>query len=121
MLTIYGIKNCNTMKKCFDFFNDTAISYEFFDYKKQVVDFDTFNQFVQFFGLDKVINKQGTTYKKLSDDDKAIITSGDVTAIYELVKVNQSMLKRPIVLGEFKGNEVTLIGFELENYQLVFK
>lgn len=120
MLTVYGIKNCNTMKKCFDFFNDKSIAYELFDYKKQVLEFETFNQFVQLFGLDKVINKQGTTYKKLSDDDKAVIASGDLTAIYELVKANQSMLKRPIVIGEFNEKEVKLIGFELENYQAVF-
>lgn len=120
MLTIYGIKNCNTMKKCFDFFNDNNITYEFFDYKKQVIVFDKFSQFVETFGIEKVINKQGTTYKKLSDDDKAIVASGDLMAIYELIKANQSMLKRPIVIGEFKANEVKLIGFELENYQSVF-
>lgn len=120
MLTVYGIKNCNTMKKCFDFFNDNNIAYEFFDYKKQVLDFDKFSQFVETFGIEKVINKQGTTYKKLSDDDKAIVASGDLMAIYDLVKNNQSMLKRPIVIGEFNEKEVKLIGFELESYQAVF-
>lgn len=121
MLMIYGIKNCNTMKKCFEFFNDNNITYEFFDYKKKMLDFDKFSQFVKTFGIEKVINKQGTTYKKLGDDDKAIVASGDLMAIYELIKTNQSMLKRPIVIGEFNGKEVGLIGFELESYQVVFK
>lgn len=110
MLTIYGIKNCNTMKKAFDFLNDKGVAYEFFDYKKSVLSKADFDKFVALFG-DKVINKQGTTYRKFDDDTKAVLMSDDTFAIYEIIKDNQSVLKRPMVMGEYQGKEVALIGF----------
>lgn len=111
MLTIYGIKNCNTMKKAVDFLNSKGVAYEFFDYKKSTLSQADFEKFVATFG-DKVINRQGTTYRKFDDETKAVLTSGDTTAIYEIVKANQSVLKRPIVMGELNGQTVTLIGFD---------
>ncbi|MDO4442063.1 MAG: ArsC/Spx/MgsR family protein [Moraxella sp.] len=107
MITIYGIKNCNTMKKAFDFLNDKGIAYEFFDYKKSVLSQDEFEIFVASFG-DKVINKQGTTYRKFDDETKAILAGDDVSAIYHIIKDNQSVLKRPMVMGD----GVALIGFD---------
>lgn len=110
MLTIYGIKNCNTMKKAFDFLDEKGVAYQFFDYKKSVLSQAQFAQFVALFG-DKVINKQGMTYRKFDDGTKAVLSGGDVSAIYEIIKDNQSVLKRPIVLGAHEGKEVALIGF----------
>lgn len=107
MLTVYGIKNCNTMKKCFDFLNDKGVAYEFFDYKKSTLSQADFEKFMATFG-DKVINRQGTTYRKFDDDTKAILASGDMFAMYNIIKDNQSVLKRPIVLGD----GVALIGFD---------
>ena len=69
MITIYGIKNCNSMKKAFDFLTTHQIPYQFFDYKKVTLSKHEFDELLAIFGLDKVINKQGTTYKKL--DEKA--------------------------------------------------
>lgn len=115
MLTIYGIKNCNTMKKAFDFLNQNGVTYEFFDYKKSVPSQDDFEKFVAAFG-DKVINKQGTTYRKLTDTAKNTLTSGDVSAMYEMVKDNLSVLKRPIVVGD----GVALIGFDENEWGGVF-
>lgn len=111
MLTIYGIKNCNTMKKAFEFLQDKGVAYEFFDYKKQTLSQADFQKFVTLFG-DKLINKQGTTYRKFDDDTKAILASGDVSAIYEIVKDHQSVLKRPIVVGKWGDKDVALIGFD---------
>lgn len=121
MIEVYGIKNCNTMKKAFDFLNDKGVDYEFFDYKKQVLSQETFVEFVGYFGLDKLINKQGTTYRKLSDDDKVVIGSGELVAIYELVRNNQSLLKRPVVVGQFAGELVRLLGFNLSEYEQIFQ
>lgn len=115
MTTIYGIKNCNTMKKAFDFLNQNGITHEFFDYKKSVLSQDDFEKFVATFG-EKVINKQGTTYRKFDDETKAILTSGDTSAMYEIVKANQSVLKRPIVIGD----GVALIGFDGSEWGGVF-
>lgn len=107
MFTVYGIKNCNTMKKAFDFLNDKGVTYEFFDYKKSTLSQADFERFVVTFG-EKIINRQGTTYRKLDDDAKAILVTGETSAMYEIVKMNQSVLKRPIVIGD----DVALIGFD---------
>ncbi|MDI4498093.1 arsenate reductase family protein [Moraxella nonliquefaciens] len=115
MTTIYGINNCNTMKKAFDFFNQNGITYEFFDYKKSVLSQDDFANFVATFG-EKVINKQGTTYRKFDDETKAILASDDLPAMYEMVKNNLSVLKRPIVMGD----DVALIGFDEHEWGGVF-
>mgnify|MGYP003585517580 FL=1 len=122
-ITVYGIKNCNTMKKAFDKLNELGVNYDFFDYKKQVLSGDEFGEFVRIFG-DKVINKQGTTYRKLDDDTKAVlggVTDGSqLQAVYEIVKNQQSMLKRPIIIGEYQGEQVAVIGFDDGEYQAVF-
>ncbi len=122
-ITVYGIKNCNTMKKAFDKLNELGVNYDFFDYKKQVLSVDEFGEFVRIFG-DKVINKQGTTYRKLDDDTKAVlggVTDGSqLQAVYEIVKNQQSMLKRPIIIGEHQGEQVAVIGFDDGEYQAVF-
>lgn len=122
-ITVYGIKNCNTMKKAFDKLNELGVNYDFFDYKKQVLSVDEFGEFVRIFG-DKVINKQGTTYRKLDDNTKAVLggvtDSNQLQAVYEIVKNQQSMLKRPIIIGEYQGEQVAVIGFDDGEYQAVF-
>ncbi|MDO4894133.1 Spx/MgsR family RNA polymerase-binding regulatory protein [Moraxella sp.] len=115
-ITVYGIKNCNTMKKAFDFLGEHKISYEFFDYKKSVLSQADFERFVELFG-DKVINKQGTTYRKFDDETKAMLASDDLSVVYQIVKSNQSVLKRPIITGEHHNGAVALIGFDESLYQ----
>ncbi|UXZ05328.1 ArsC/Spx/MgsR family protein [Moraxella nasicaprae] len=118
-ITVYGIKNCNTMKKAFDFLGERGIAYEFFDYKKSVLSQADFERFVGLFG-DKVINKQGTTYRKFDDETKAMLASDDLSAVYQIVKSNQSVLKRPIITGEHHNEAIALIGFDENLYQEVF-
>lgn len=129
MIHVYGIKNCNSMKKCFDCLTDKGVSYTFVDYKKTIVGREVFGQWVIRFGLAKLINKQGTTYKKLSDEDKSLIAAalgaeraeGDaLEAVYQLVAANQSLIKRPIVTGVYQGDEVALIGFDSAAFEAVF-
>ena len=103
------------MKKAFDFLNQNGITYEFFDYKKSVLSQDDFAKFVATFG-EKIINKQGTTYRKLDDTAKTVLTGGDISAMYEMVKNNLSVLKRPIVMGD----GVALIGFDESNWKEMF-
>ena len=119
MLMIYGIKNCNTMKKAFDFLNEKGIVYEFFDYKKQVLTSDEFVTFTTLFGK-AVINKQGMTYRKFDDETKVILASDDPSATYGVIKDNQSVLKRPILVGQWQGKDVALIGFDGDEWGGVF-
>ena len=67
MLMIYGIKNCSTMKKAFDFLDHAGVAYVFFDYKKQAIDRKILQSWIEKLGLDVVINKRGTTWRRLTD------------------------------------------------------
>ena len=106
-ITIYGIKNCSTMKKAFDKLTMLGLEYEFFDYKKQVINKPTLANWVKRAGIDKVLNTKGTTYRKLSDAQKAQIKQ-DVDAALDMMVAKPSMIKRPIVVLD---NEL-IIGFD---------
>ena len=61
MLNVYGIKNCNSMKKAFDLLNELGLAYDFHDYKKQGIDAATVKTWLDQIGADVVLNKKGTT------------------------------------------------------------
>jgi Spx/MgsR family transcriptional regulator len=92
---IYGIKNCNTMKKTFQLFEKEGADYEFIDYKKQKPEVSLLQRFINQLGLDTVLNKKGMTYRKLSEEEKKA-TSQLETAIPVLLE-KTSMIKRPII------------------------
>lgn len=126
-ITVYGIKNCNSMKKTFEQLDLLNISYEFFDYKKQVIDFQTFLDFERIFGLSQLINKKGTTYRKLEESQKQLIENAILAPsdhllqdLYMLVQANQSLLKRPVILGDYQEKPVGVIGFNEELMQNIF-
>ena len=111
-ITLYGIKNCSTMKKAFDKLTALGLEYEFFDYKKQVIDKTTLAHWVKRAGIDKVLNSKGTTYRKLSDAQKAQMNQ-DVDAALDLMVAEPSMIKRPIVVSD---NEL-IIGFDHADFE----
>lgn len=108
-LKIYGIKNCNTMKKTFDFLESEGIDYEFTDYKKKAPDAGLLVKFADKVGFEKLINKKGMTYRQLSDEEKAQLESEN--AALALLSKKSSMIKRPIV--QFPDGSIVL-GFEPE-------
>jgi Spx/MgsR family transcriptional regulator len=95
-MKIYGIKNCNTMKKTFDFLNEKGVSYEFIDYKKQKPNPALLESFLQKTSLETLVNKQGTTYRKMDETQKSSLGEKE-TAIPILVE-NSSMIKRPVIV-----------------------
>jgi Spx/MgsR family transcriptional regulator len=95
---IYGIKNCNTMKKTFQLFEKEGMDYEFVDYKKQAPTTDLLRGFLEKITLDELVNRRGTTYKKLSENEKTATSNID-TAI-PILQEKSSMLKRPIIVFE---------------------
>ncbi len=103
-IKVYGIKNCNTMKKTFQLLDNEGISYEFIDYKKQKPSQDLLENFTKKAGLDRLVNKKGTTYRKLSEDEKTSLES--VSTAFPLMMENSSMIKRPIV--QFPDGELIL-------------
>lgn len=103
-IQVYGIKNCNTMKKTFQLLEKEGIAYEFIDYKKQKPTRELLETFNNKAPLDQLVNKKGTTYRKLSEDQKAALKT-DTTA-FPLIIENSSMIKRPIV--QFPDGELIL-------------
>lgn len=112
MYKIYGIKNCNSMKKAFDALQAKAIDYEFHDYKKQGIDAATLEVWLNEMGADKVLNKKGTTWRKLTADEQAHALSNEHNLIETLI-AQPSLIKRP-VLQTPKG---FVIGFDEATYQ----
>ncbi len=122
-LTIYGIKSCSTMKKAFTKLDELGVSYDFHDYKKQGIDKESVQRWVNELGIDKVLNKRGTTWRKLTDEQKQAADS-DVDNAIDLLIENTSMIKRPIVEGQLadknNGQLILLCGFDAAEFEAAF-
>ena len=122
-LTIYGIKSCSTMKKAFTKLDELGVNYDFHDYKKQGIDKESVQRWVNELGIDKVLNKRGTTWRKLSDEQKQAADS-DVDNAIDLLVENTSMIKRPIVEGQLadknNGQLILLCGFDAAEFDKIF-
>jgi arsenate reductase len=104
-LQLYGIPNCDTVKKARTFLTAAGVAHDFHDYKKAGVPSDALARWVARWGWEAVLNRAGTTFKALPDADKADLDADKAMA---LMRANPSMIKRPIVEGE----GVALIGFK---------
>jgi Spx/MgsR family transcriptional regulator len=113
-VTIYGIKNCDTMKKAFTWLGDHGIAYDFHDYRAVGIDADTVEAWVKTLGWEKVLNKASTTFKDLPASDKADL---DETTAIQLMVRNPTMIKRPILAT---ATGVTA-GFKPDIYASIFK
>ncbi|WP_233709987.1 MULTISPECIES: arsenate reductase family protein [unclassified Helicobacter] len=90
---VYGIKNCNSVKKARDFFDTHKISYNFIDFKKEPPTLNKIKEWVEKMGIDTVINKKGLTYKKLGLKDKNITLEEQMNLCIQY----PSLIKRPVV------------------------
>ncbi len=120
-ITIYGIKSCSTMKKAFTKLDELGVSYDFHDYKKQGIDKETVQRWVDKLGIDKVLNKRGTTWRKLDDSQQQAADASLDNAI-DLLLENTSMIKRPIVEGELtdKNKNILLCGYDEADFDKFF-
>jgi len=112
-ITLYGIRNCDTVKKARAWLDGHGIAYAFHDYKTAGIDRECLEQWCAELGWESVLNRAGTTFRKLSDADKAGMNEGKAIA---LMLAQPSMIKRPLLdLGKSR-----LAGFKLEAYQAAF-
>ena len=122
-ITIYGIKSCSTMKKAFTKLDELGVSYDFHDYKKQGIDKESIQRWIDELGIDKVLNKRGTTWRKLTDEQKQAADDNVNNAIDLLIE-NTSMIKRPIVEGQLadknNGQPILLCGFDEAEFEANF-
>ncbi|ASL41207.1 MULTISPECIES: ArsC family reductase [Acetobacter] len=112
-ITIYGIKSCDTMRKAMKWLEAHSVAYSFHDYKKQGIDTATLKQWAQNVGWEKLLNKAGTTFRKLPDSEKENI---DESRALALMVAYPSLIKRPVLDRE---GEIT-VGFKPEVYADLF-
>ncbi len=109
-VTIYGIKNCDTMKKARAWLDKRGVDYAFHDYKTAGIDRERLERWSKKLGWETLLNRAGTTFRKLPDKDKAGLDAGKAIA---LMLDQPSMIKRPVL--DLGGGKL-LVGFKPEIY-----
>src|ERR1051326_2925695 len=109
-ITLYGIKNCDTMKKARTFLDKTGVAYDFHAYKTQGVARARLEGWAKKTGWETLLNRAGTTFRKLPDKDKEGLTEKKAIA---LMQAQPSMIKRPVL--DLGGGKL-LVGFKPEAY-----
>jgi len=108
-LLVFGIKNCDTIKKTLQLLEQEGIGYDFIDYKKESPNKELIEGFLRKVNLSELINKRGTTYKKLSEDQKNLLESRE--SALPIIMNNSSLIKRPVV--QFPDGDL-IVGFNRE-------
>jgi len=108
-ITLYGIKNCDSVKKARAWLDGRGVPYEFHDYKSAGIDRPRLERWCHEAGWEKVLNRSGTTFRKLADADKANL---DQAAAIRLMLDQPSLIKRPIL----EDGDRVWVGFEPQLY-----
>ncbi|HET8869838.1 MAG TPA: ArsC family reductase [Aquabacterium sp.] len=106
-LTVYGIPNCNTVKKARTWLGEQGLAYVFHDYKKQGVPADRLDAWIKQVGWEVLVNRQGTTWRQLDDATKASVV--DATSARTLMLDKASVIKRPVIE---RAGKVLTVGFD---------
>lgn len=110
-ITIYGIKNCDTMKKARAWLDKHGIEYKFHDYKLAGIERERLERWSNKLGWETLLNRAGTTFRKLPDKDKQV---ADARKAIALMLAQPSMIKRPVL--DLGGGKL-LVGFKPELYK----
>jgi Spx/MgsR family transcriptional regulator len=110
-MKVYGITNCNTVKKALDWFKEHQVDYEFHDFKKLGISDEKLSEWNAKAGYEKFLNKQGTTWKQLDPAVKDSVKTTDDAL--ELLKQKTSMIKRPVI----EDGDFLFFGFDGEIYR----
>jgi Spx/MgsR family transcriptional regulator len=116
MITLYGIPNCDTVKKSRAWFDDHGMGYQFHDFKKQGVPADAADAWIAALGWEVLVNKKGTTWRKLSAAEQAAVL--DAASAKALMLAQPSVIKRPVVVAQAasgRGAQVS-VGFSPEQW-----
>lgn len=105
MIIMYGIHNCDNVRKAKKYLEMHAFDFEFVDFRKNPVNNEALQAIIDIAGLDKIVNKRSTTYRNLNNTDKKEIN-------IEVLLSNPTLIKRPLLV---KGSEI-LVGFSEEEY-----
>ena len=113
MITVFGIKNCDTIKKARNWLTDQGIEYQFHDFRANGIDRDRIETWIQQTGWETVLNRRGTTWRKL---DAAIQDTVNRDNVAALLAEHPAMIKRPVL--DIDGD--ISIGFKPDLYQSIF-
>lgn len=113
-MKMYGISNCDTIKKAKKYLDANSIDYAFHDYKKSGIDTVTLEQWLKSVSLETLINKRSTTWRQLTDEQKHQLIENQNLAI--LVE-NPTLIKRPVLIQQ----QHILVGFKEADYQALLE
>jgi arsenate reductase len=108
--TLYGIPNCDTVKKARTWLTDNGHDFTFHDFKKQGLDRETATRWLDTLDWEVLVNRKGTTWRNLPIDRKAVVV--DKASALELVLEHTSVIKRPVL----EGDGALAVGFSPDNY-----
>lgn len=111
-MTLYGIRNCNTMKNAQVWLQTHQLEFHLHDYKRDGVDMDALSLWLEEVGADLLVNRRGTTWRKLSAVEQAACLSDDLGAVAMVLSTHPTLIKRP-VLATPRG---VLAGFDPEQW-----
>ncbi len=111
MIKVYGIPNCDTVKKAIAWLKFNNLDYQFHDYKKLGITAEKLEQWAAQFGWEALLNKRGTTWKKLEPLVQGTITTKAVA--FGLMIEKPSLIKRPVL----ENASIVIVGFDEENYK----
>ncbi len=115
MITLFGISNCDTVKKARAWLTQNGLDYQFHDFKKQGVPPERLNAWINAVSWEKLLNRQGTTWRKLDPATQA--TAVDAESAAKLLILNASLIKRPVVeWTDFPSKADMTVGFEAESW-----
>lgn len=114
-MKLYGIPNCNTVKKARTWLSEHHLDIPFHDFKKQGVDAALLARWCAQVGYEKLVNRQGTTWRQLPDEVKAGVNSQE--AAIQLMREKTSVIKRPVLEHE----QGLMLGFDADAYAQLFK
>jgi arsenate reductase len=115
-MTVYGIKNCNTVKSAIEWLNKNKVEFEFHDYKKTGITEAKLKEWIKQVGWESLVNKRGTTWRQLDEVvQKKVVNEKSAIA---LMIEKTSVIKRPLIE---ENNKVLLLGFDEADYLRVLK
>jgi arsenate reductase (glutaredoxin) len=114
-LLVFGIPNCDTVKKTLDWLKINALAYDFHDYKKLGISESQLQKWLTQHTHDLLINRKGTTWRALNDDQKAAIITNE--AAIALMIEKPSVIKRPVVM---QNDKIVAIGFDANVFSQIF-
>ena len=115
-MKLYGIPNCNTVKKAREWLDQHGVAYEFHDFKKHGLDAQTAENWLTQHPWEKLVNRAGMIWRNLTEVEKSAVT--DNASAVNLMLNKTSVIKRPILED---GNKVLALGFDETTYQQIFK